>query len=410
MWDRSRVDEAQTRAGRDTKGTTVLIHDQRCAAEKRRDRTRGLHRPAGLPGRHQRAHLRGLRRLRRQVELPLGAAGRHAVRTQDDDPPDELQLRLLVHARRLPVVRHRHGRRRRRRHAASRRPAPSHPTPTSLPGPGAGRRSATASRCGCPGIGGTGVITVSQIIGTAAMLDGLRGPRPRPDRAVAEGRSRSPATSGCHAARPPPRTTPTPPASTAMLAFDMLAAASDSHREGAVPGRTVVIGSLEVVPTGRMVTHPDEHLLPATPARCGPGSTTCRARGSTATSTPPRSAAACSAARTAANVLTLGVAVQAGALPIDPGQHRAGDRAQRRRRAAEHRRLPVRPPVGGRPDHDRVGGPARGAHAGDTRPADRSASRPTSPTTRTPTTPSASATRSTRCAAPSSASRQARRR
>ena len=35
---------------------------------------------ARLPGRHQRAGVRGLRRLRRQEQLPVGAAGRHRVR------------------------------------------------------------------------------------------------------------------------------------------------------------------------------------------------------------------------------------------------------------------------------------------------------------------------------------------
>ena len=68
---------------------------------------------AGIPRGHQRAHLRRLRRLRRPVELPVGAAHRHAVRSQDGDPSDELQLRPLVHEGRLPGVRHRHGRSRR---------------------------------------------------------------------------------------------------------------------------------------------------------------------------------------------------------------------------------------------------------------------------------------------------------
>ena len=61
---------------------------------------------------HQRGGLRGLRRLRREVELPQRAAGRDRVRPQDADPPVVLQQGLLLPARRLPVVRdHRPARR-----------------------------------------------------------------------------------------------------------------------------------------------------------------------------------------------------------------------------------------------------------------------------------------------------------
>ena len=54
----------------------------------------------------QRARLRGLRRLRQEVELPVGRAGRHGVRAQDRDPPGLLQQGPVLPRGRLPVLRH----------------------------------------------------------------------------------------------------------------------------------------------------------------------------------------------------------------------------------------------------------------------------------------------------------------
>ena len=104
-------------------------------------------RQAGLPRRHQRAGVRGLRRLRRQEQLPVRAAGRHGVRAQDPHPPDELQLRHVVPAGRLPGVRHRD--RRRRAAAKAARPARRHDAATPAPAcPTRSRWSRpTPSRC-----------------------------------------------------------------------------------------------------------------------------------------------------------------------------------------------------------------------------------------------------------------------
>ncbi len=59
----------------------------------------------------QRARVRGLRRLRREVELPVRDPGRDRVRAQDADPPGLVQQGLLLSRGRLPLVPHGRARR-----------------------------------------------------------------------------------------------------------------------------------------------------------------------------------------------------------------------------------------------------------------------------------------------------------
>ena len=142
--------------GRDRADPRPGLRDR---AAPRPQARQGGHAAAGCPD--QRARLRGLRRLRREVRLPVGRAGRDRVRPQDAHPPELLQQGLLLPRGRLPVV---HGGHRAEGGAASRRP-PSRSWPSRCVGAG-------EARVRLVGIGGTGVVTVSQVLGMAAMLDG----------------------------------------------------------------------------------------------------------------------------------------------------------------------------------------------------------------------------------------------
>ncbi len=103
-----------------------------------------------------------------------------------------------------------------------------------------------------------------------------------------------------------------------LLAFDELVAASEKGMLPAAPDRTVVVGSISPTPTGAMITHPaipmpstaDLDARLATVTRPGhrywadAASLTTRAFGDAVT----------------ANFLVAGMAVQVGALPIDPAR------------------------------------------------------------------------------------------
>jgi indolepyruvate ferredoxin oxidoreductase len=99
-----------------------------------------------------------------------------------------------------------------------------------------------------------------------------------------------------------------------LLAFDLLVGASDANLAGVRPDRTVVIASTDAVPTGQMVTHPDI----APPA----GAVLAERVGQVSRLDDNRFLDAAGLAdgllgsTTTANILLLGAAVQAGAIPV----------------------------------------------------------------------------------------------
>ena len=116
----------------------------------------------------QRAGLRGLRRLRREVELRVGAAAGDRVGPQAHHRPIQLQQGLLLREGLLPVVRH--GLRRdaeESRAGATARGLPALPEP-AMPRPAMGLTYDII----ITGVGGTGVVTVGALIGMAAHLEG----------------------------------------------------------------------------------------------------------------------------------------------------------------------------------------------------------------------------------------------
>ena len=99
-----------------------------------------------------------------------------------------------------------------------------------------------------------------------------------------------------------------------LLAFDLLVGASDSNLAGVRPDRTVVVASTDAVPTGQMVTHPD--IAPPDEAvlaeRVGQVSRSDENRFLDAAGL----ADGLLGSTTTANILLLGAAVQAGAVPV----------------------------------------------------------------------------------------------
>lgn len=164
------------------------------------------------------------------------------------------------------------------------------------------------------GIGGTGVVTASQILGTAAMLDGLEvqgldqtGLSQKAGPVVSDLRL----TSG----DAPPTNSIGAGGCDVIVAFDLLTATTAQMLAVADPLRTVLVGSTSQTPTGSMVGHP-ETTYPAVDMLRSQLSGTLRSDPVLVDAVELCQRLLGSAA--GANLFMLGVAVQSGALPITP--------------------------------------------------------------------------------------------
>ena len=236
-------------------GVTVLIHDQECAAELRRKRKRGK---AVEPA--ERIWIN------ERVCEGCGDCGKKSSCMSVVPTDTEFGRKTQIHQAScnkdyscvegdcpsfLTVV---PGKR-------AKRVAPE--PPTGLPEPELLVRD---TDCGVRmmGIGGTGVVTVSQVLGMAALIDGLHV-RGLDQTGLAQ--KGGPVVSDLRISRGPLASASKAPAGSVdtYLGFDLLGATTDANLATAQPGRTVAVVSTSAVPTGRMVLDPAERFPELSP-------------------------------------------------------------------------------------------------------------------------------------------------
>jgi indolepyruvate ferredoxin oxidoreductase len=315
LWDRGRLDEAQkVLAG--TKGVTVLIHDQDCAAEKRRARSRGkIEAPKfrvvinervceGCGDCGDKSNCLAVQ----PVETPYGRKTRidqtscnFDFSCMKGDCPAFATVTIEPPATTTK--------------AAAGSALSTAPDPSTLPEP-AGATDWSDFTVRLSGIGGTGVVTISQLIGTAAMLDG-RSVRALDQTGLSQKAGPVMSDVRITAGEAAAANHATAESVDCLIAFDLLVAASDLHLIGASPSRTVVVGSTNVVPTPAMVVDP---------STLGPDPHSLRTRIDEVSRERANSyfdAAAITqglfGSTTVSNVLMLGVAVQKAGIPVTTG-------------------------------------------------------------------------------------------
>jgi indolepyruvate ferredoxin oxidoreductase len=303
VWHRDRLDEAQKRL-RDIEGVTVLIYDQHCAADARRQRKRGT-----LPTRTTRVLINeavcegcgdcGVKSNCLSVQPVDTEYGRKTRIDQtscntdysclDGDCPSFVTVEVRPDAKRR------------------RRPIP---TPPALPDIDA-QCGTTTQNVFFAGIGGTGIVTVNQVLATAALRAGYDVESLDQ---IGLSQKAGPVVSHLRfaAGKLDPANRLTPGSADCIVAFDLLVAADSKNLGYGDPAKTVAIASTSKTATGDMV-YDKTIAYPETPYllhRLGQVSQSVHAFDALA------------AARTlfgdtaAANFLLVGAACQTGALGI----------------------------------------------------------------------------------------------
>ncbi len=310
VWDRTRIVEAQELL-REIPGVTVLIHDQACAAELRRDRKRGLITPPSFrvvinervcEGCGHCGEVSGCLSVQ-PIETEFGRKT-HIDQTScnldasclNGDCPSFMTVEVDPDFEA----------------SSKKRAAHSISAPTVLPEP-VRRVSSTDCTVRMAGIGGTGVVTVSQVLGTAAMLEGKEA---KGLDQTGLSQKAGPVVSDIRIGVGLDDVSNKAGRQTAdvLLAFDLLVGANESMTTSIGSGRAVVVASTTAVPTGSMVVHPER-------AKTSSDSLIERLR--TASGTEPTTFDAAHVTNvllgdaTTANIAVLGAAYQVGALPLE---------------------------------------------------------------------------------------------
>jgi indolepyruvate ferredoxin oxidoreductase len=305
VWHRDRLDEAQ-RLLRDVPGVTALVYDQRCAAEKRRLRKRGK-----LPDPAQRVFIN------EAVCEGCGDCGVKSNCLSVHPVETEFGRKTQIHQSSCN-----------KDYSCLNGDCPSFVTVVPLGAPRPKERKVFKVERDLPepvlkvpracnvfmmGIGGTGVVTVNQILGTAALLAGrhVRGldqtglsQKGGPvvshlkiaDRALEVANNVAAGEADCY------------------LGFDVLVATAPPNLDHARPDKTIAVVSTSRVPTGAMVTSTEVQF----PESSGLVSSINRftRKDENVFLDALGLAEALFDDHMAANMIVLGAAYQAGALPV----------------------------------------------------------------------------------------------